>query len=365
MDDPNVLRALHGQGEQRSVPVEPGEGADGPVDRLRPPHPDGLRPRPRPRPRRGRQGRRAGGAPGAHDRAPRRHPRRRDEHLDDDQRSGGMALRPLRGQRRAAGRAQQGAARHHAERHREGVPVARHVHLPAVAFAPADRRHDRVLRGVGPAVEPHERVQLPPAGGGCDARAGAGVLARHRHRRARRGEGVRSGRRRPVPAGLRVDQLLREQRHPVRGGDRQDARLHPALGPHRARALRGHRSEGAAVPLRRAGEQPRAHRGATREQRAAHRAGDAGRHAVAGLAGPLDPAPRVERGAGAPPTLGPAVGAADAAGARLRDRSPRVPRPVRGLEGDGDAHDRARPTGRGRSSRTCSRSVAPSRRSRS
>ena len=30
---------------------------------------------------------------------------------------------------------EQGAARHHAERHRQGVPVARHVHLPAAAVA--------------------------------------------------------------------------------------------------------------------------------------------------------------------------------------------------------------------------------------
>ena len=170
MDDPHVLGSLHGQGQQRAVPVQPGQGPDRPVHRLRPPHPDRLRPRPRPRPRRGGQGGGAGRAPRAHERAARRHPGRRDEHVDDDQRAGGVAVRPLRRQRREPGRAEQGAPRHHPERHREGVPVARHVHLPAAAVAPADRRHDRVLRGVGPAVEPDERVQLPPAGGGRDAR---------------------------------------------------------------------------------------------------------------------------------------------------------------------------------------------------
>ena len=69
-----------------------------------------------------------------------------------------------------------------------------------------------------------------------------------------------------------------------------------AVGPHRPRALRRHRPEGAPLPLRRAGEQPRAHRGAAGEQRAAHRARDARRHAVARRAGPLDPAAGVERG---------------------------------------------------------------------
>ena len=152
----------------------------------------GLRPRPRARPRRGGQGGRAGGAPRPHERAARRHPGRRDEHVDDDQRAGRVAVRPLRRQRREPGRAEQGPPRHHPERHREGVPVARHVHLPAAAVAPADRRHGRVLRGVGAAVEPDERVQLPPAGGRRHARAGAGLLAGHRHRRARRGEGVRA-----------------------------------------------------------------------------------------------------------------------------------------------------------------------------
>ena len=87
VDDPHLLGALHGQGEQRALPHQPGQGPDRPVDRLRPAHPDRVRPRPRPRQGRGRQGRRAGGAPRPHGRAARRHPRRRDEHVDDDQRA--------------------------------------------------------------------------------------------------------------------------------------------------------------------------------------------------------------------------------------------------------------------------------------
>ena len=138
-----------------------------------------------------------------------------------------------------------------------------------------------------------------------------------------------------------------------------------AVGPHRPRALRRHRPEGAPLPLRRAGEQPRAHRGAAGEQRAAHRARDARRHAVARRPGPVDPAAGVERGARPAAAVGPAVGAAHAAGARLRDRPARVPRPLRGLDGDGGAHRPSWPTARGPSSRTCSRWAAPSRRSTS
>jgi ethylmalonyl-CoA mutase len=88
------------------------------------------------------------------------------------------------------GRRVQGAARHHPERHREGVPEPRHLHLPAAALQAPDRRHVRVLPGVDPALEPHERLQLPPAGGRGHAGPGDRLLAGHRHRRARRGQGV-------------------------------------------------------------------------------------------------------------------------------------------------------------------------------
>ena len=122
--DADLLGALDGPGLQRAVPHEPGQGPDRPVDRLRPAHPDRLRPRPPPGPGRGRQGRRARRPPRPHAHAARRDPRRRDEHLDDDQRHRGVAARPLRGQRRGAGRRQRRAAGHDPERHRQGVPVA-------------------------------------------------------------------------------------------------------------------------------------------------------------------------------------------------------------------------------------------------
>ena len=41
---------------------------------------------------------------------------------------------------------QHGAAGHHPERHRQGVPVPRDLHLPARPEPPADRRHVRLLQ---------------------------------------------------------------------------------------------------------------------------------------------------------------------------------------------------------------------------
>ena len=86
LDDPHLLGALHGQGQQRAVPHQPGQGADRPVDRLRPAHPDRATTPTTSWPGRGRQGRRAGRPPRPHGRAARRHPAGRDEHVDDDQR---------------------------------------------------------------------------------------------------------------------------------------------------------------------------------------------------------------------------------------------------------------------------------------
>ena len=59
-----------------------------------------------------------------------------------------------------------------AERHHQGVPVARDVRVPARALDAADHRHGR-LHGHGDAeVEPDQHLQLPPAGGRGDAGAG-------------------------------------------------------------------------------------------------------------------------------------------------------------------------------------------------
>ena len=74
----------------------------------------------------------------------RRHPARRDEHVDDDQRDRGLAARPLRHRRRRERRRARRAQGHDPERHHQGVPLARHLRLPAGALDAADRRHGRL-----------------------------------------------------------------------------------------------------------------------------------------------------------------------------------------------------------------------------
>ena len=186
MDHAHLLRALHGRGVQRAVPHEPRQGPDRPVRRLRPADADRLRPGLADGARRGRQGRRADQPPRRHAHAARRHPAGADEHVDDDQRHGAVVARAVRRQRRGAGRRARRAARHDAERHRQGVPVAGHVHPSARAVPPADRRRRGLVRGQCADVEPDQRLLVPPAGGRRHARAGAGVLAGDRRRRARR-----------------------------------------------------------------------------------------------------------------------------------------------------------------------------------
>ena len=78
-----------------------------------------------------------------------------------------------------------------------------------------------------------------------------------------------------------------------------------------------------------------------REQHHPDRARGPGRDDGPRCAGAGAPAARLERGTGAAATVGPAVVAADPADPRLRDRPARVPRHLRGLEGDGRARGRA------------------------
>ena len=131
-----------------------------------------------------------------------------------------------------------------------------------------------------------------------------------------------------------------------------------------ARALRRGGRAPPPLPLRRAGQLARADRGAAGEQRAADRARGAGGDARPQRPRPGDPAPGLERGARAPAAVGPAVVAADPAGARLRDRPARVPRPLRGLEGHGRAGGRAARPARARRWRGSTSRAAPSRRCR-
>ena len=230
---------------------------------------------------------------------------------------------------------------HDPERHHQGVPLARHLRLPARPLDAADRRHGRLQRQRDPELEPDQRLQLSPAGGRGDSGAGDRLRDVDRDRRPRRGQGARPGRRGGLPEGVRPDLVLRQRGRPLRRGAREAARDVRALGGDRARALRRHRTEAAADALRRPGQQPRADRGPAGEQRPADRARGAGGHAGAQRPRAGDPAAGLERGAGPAAAVGPAVEPADPAGARVRDRPARVPRHLRGLEGDGWARRRA------------------------
>ena len=243
------------------------------------------------------------------------------------------------------GRRPGAAVGHDAERHRQGVSQPRDLHLPARTEPAAHRGHHRLHRAPRAQVEPDQRLQLPPAGGGFDAGAGDRLRAGHRHRRARRRAGLGQDRRVRAARRGRSHQLLRERRRPLRRGDLQNAGLQPAVGPHLPRALRRRGPQAPPLPLRRAGELPRADRAAAGEQRAAHRPGVARRHPLQERPGPGAAAAGLERGARVAAAVGPAVVLADAAGAGLRVRPARVRRHLRGIGRDRGQDGRA---GRGR-----------------
>ena len=85
------------------------------------------------------------------------------------------------------------AGRHHAERHRQGVPVARDLRLPARPEHAADHRHDRLVVHEPAALEPDQHLQLPPAGGGATPEQELAYALSHGDRRARLGARLRAG----------------------------------------------------------------------------------------------------------------------------------------------------------------------------
>ena len=134
--------------------------------------------------------------------------------------------------------------------------------------------------------------------------------------------------------GGRAHLVLRQRGPALHHRDVQDARVLRTVGRDHARALRRHRSEAAAVPLRRAGELARADRAAGGEQRLPHPDRDAGGDALEERARPRRAAARLERGARPAAPVRPAMVAAHAADPRLRDRPARIRRHLRRLEGD-------------------------------
>ena len=81
--------------------------------------------------------------------------------LDDHQRSRRRAAAHVRTGGRAAGRRPARAARHHPERHPQGVRRPRHLHLPAGAVDAADHRHLRLLPRAAAPMEHHLDLGLP------------------------------------------------------------------------------------------------------------------------------------------------------------------------------------------------------------
>ena len=106
-------------------------GRQRPERRLRPADADGLRLGPRRWRRRSRTGGRGHRLDRGHGGAARRHPAGSRDDVDDHQLDGHHPARALRRGGAAAGRGAVRAGRHHSERHPQGVPGARHLHLPA------------------------------------------------------------------------------------------------------------------------------------------------------------------------------------------------------------------------------------------
>ena len=111
---------------------------------------------------------RARGPPRPHGSAARRDPGRVDEHVDDHQRHRGLAARPLHRQRartRASTRALLSGTTQN-DIVKEYLSRGTYI-FPPGPEPPADRRHHRLHGAPRPEVEPDQRLQLPPAGGGA------------------------------------------------------------------------------------------------------------------------------------------------------------------------------------------------------
>ena len=244
-----------------------------------------------------------------------------------------VAAGALRRRRRRAGRVARQAHRHDPERHHQGIPVARHLRVPARAVAAADQGHDRLL------VPARCRSGTRPTSAPITCRKPARRRCRSWPSRWRppcavldtvQGLGRGAGRAISaesvgrisffVNAGLRfVTEICK-------------MRAFAELWDEITRERYGvDRPEEPPVPLRRAGELARPHRAAAREQRLSHPHRDAGRDAVEERARPRRAAAGLERGARPAAAVGPAMVAAHAADPGLRDRPARVRRHLRRL----------------------------------
>ena len=196
---PPVCRVLDRRGVERVLPAQPRGGTEGPLGRVRPRHPQGLRFGPSAGDRRRRHGGGRDRLDPRHAHPVRRHPARRDDGVDDDERRRAAGSGALHRRRGRTGRAAGQARRHDPERHPEGVHGPQHVHLSA-SPVDADRvGHLRLHGAAHAAVQLDLDLRLPYAGGRRDGGPRARLHHRKRprvHPRRRRG-GARRGQVRP------------------------------------------------------------------------------------------------------------------------------------------------------------------------
>ena len=183
-------------------------------------------------PGRGRQGGRARSPHRRHAHAVRRHPAGRDEHVDDDQRHRDVAARrctsPSPRSSGVAAAALSGTTQNDIVK--EYLSRGTYIFPPGAEPA-ADHRHDRLHGQRHPQVEPDQHLQLPPAGGRRDARAGDRLRAGHRDRRARRRARLGSGAGRATSARWSGgSRFFVNAGRALRRGDVQDARVRRSCG---------------------------------------------------------------------------------------------------------------------------------------
>ena len=194
-----------------------------------------------------------------------------------------------------------------AERHHQGISLARHLCVPAQAIAQADQGRDRLRLARDSEMEPDQCLLLPFAGGWSDADAGACLCPRHGRSRARRGEELR----RSVGGGISrsCSPASPSSSMPACASSPRCARCAPS-------SICGTRSPRSvmASPIRRSGASATAcrstrwaHRAAAREQRLSHPALHARGDAVEEGPRPRRAASGLERGARPAPPLGPAM----------------------------------------------------------
>ena len=195
-----------------------------------------------------------------------------------------------------------------------------------------------------PQVEPDQHLLLPPPGGRGHAGAGDRLRALHRDRRAR--PGARARARGDLPARVRPHLVLRERR--ASASSRSTRSCARWAGSGRRSAASATASRTSKLLRFRYGVQVNS-LGLTEAQPENNiirivleaLAVTLGRDARARAL----QLPAWNEALGPAAAVGPAVVAADPADPRLRDRPARLPRHLRGLEGDGRARGRA---GRGR-----------------